>query len=158
MNTIIKTIILIICSLILNSCGKKSLEESAPYNTVIHKTVTSVNDAFVITNHQKAFKDDYPKRLVVPTSSPDEYKDRGVKIPSGSTIKLDKVEHYKDPIALISSAYVFGEVIAKDTGKIYKVQYSWGLFRLVCKTDPCHYWEYNKAPWQKEYDSTKYFE
>lgn len=157
MQTICKTIILIICSLLLTNCGSKNLEETAPYNSVINKTIISVEETILAKNKNKQFNQDYPKRLETLAYEGTSQANH-ITIPIGSKFNFTKVVHYKDPISLIKTAFIFGEVTAKDTGKTYKIQYRWAHFKLMCKTDPCHYWEYRKAPWQNEVDTTMYFE
>ena len=119
----------------LYNCWTKNLEEVAPYDTIINKTITSIEQAVITNNKNDQFNQEYPKRLES-LAAEGTLNSNHTIIPTGSIFKFTKVIHYKDPISLIKTAFIFGEVTSSATGEIYKAQYRWGILNWYVKQIP----------------------
>ncbi len=136
---------------------RRVVTETEPYAQIMNKTLTSLRDAVLIDNSTLQFTTEYPKELqeLDSTSIPNP---SDIKVPSGATFKFSKAVKITGAVSGSTSSYLLGEVNIVSSGKTFPIIYGWGALKTICITEPCNYWEFKLAPWQKEKDTLMYFE
>ena len=136
---------------------RRIFTDTEPYAQVINTTLTSVQDAVLVDNSTLQFTKEYPKELQgldsMYMSNPSD-----IKVPKGSRFKFLKALKITGSVSGFTNSYLLGEVHIVSSGRIFTIIYNWGSLKTLCISEPCNYWEFKLAPWQKEKDRLMYFE
>ncbi len=134
---------------------RKDVNDQSPFKELIGKTVTLQRDVILAKNIE-AF---YLEELHFITE--DEELFDGVKkiavLPKGTTITIESATFLTNGTSGSTTSNIVGSVFVKLLNKEMKFEYSWGEYHLICLEEPCNYWVFPKAVWQKKQDFKKYF-
>lgn len=136
---------------------RRIITNTEPYVQVINTTLTSVQDAVLVDNNSLQFTKEYPKELQV-LDSMYISQPSDIKVPKGSSFKFLEALKITGSASGLTNSYLLGEVYIAASGKSFPIIYNWGSLKTLCISEPCNYWEFKLAPWQKEKDRLMYFE
>jgi hypothetical protein len=134
----------------------QDFSQNEPYASIIGKKLFSLEASTIIKSDVINRFKDYPFQLedfkTIDTARVDH-----IIIPKGSIFQFDQAIRVDKAVSGSKYVYLLGFVINKESQEKTAIIYNWGSFKDLCISEPCHYWEHRKAPWQSEIDTTKYF-
>lgn len=124
---------------------KRDISSYLPISSVLNKKLY-VKDATVV------YLSEEDSTIVLEDISPTSTK---IQLELNDYFLFEKATMLTKSVSGIRYIFLEGKLVSK-TGES-NVVLNWGKNHFLCLEEPCDYWLFEKAPWQKEADSTKYF-